>query len=211
LQQILLLDMKNLEEAILQKSLELFMEYGIRNVSIDTICNELRISKKTFYSYFKQKEELVDAILTYDEKINVEEMRKIFDNKNAIESLISVLKEIKKNIDCQPKRMWLDIKKYYPKVYQKHETRRRSIIRKDFEMNLQQGVKEGFYREDLDIELLSVLHSYQLKNIMTSMSQYPKKYSKKRIVDFFIDIIIHIIANEKGLEYVRKNYYESES
>ena len=124
------------------KSLELFMEYGIRNVSIDTICNELRISKKTFYSYFKQKEELVDAILTYDEKINVEEMRKIFDNKNAIESLISVLKEIKKNIDCQPKLMWLDIKKYYPKVYQKHETRRRSIIRKDFEMNLQQGVKE---------------------------------------------------------------------
>jgi len=68
--------MKNTEEVILQKSLDLFIEFGIRNVSIDTICNELRISKKTFYSYFKQKEELVDAILTYEEKINIEEMKK---------------------------------------------------------------------------------------------------------------------------------------
>jgi len=102
--------MKNTEEVILQKSLDLFIEFGIRNVSIDTICNELRISKKTFYSYFKQKEDLVDAILTYEEKINIEEMKKRFDDKNAIESLISVLKEIKKNIDCQPKLMWMDIK-----------------------------------------------------------------------------------------------------
>ncbi|MDR0812125.1 MAG: TetR/AcrR family transcriptional regulator, partial [Paludibacter sp.] len=46
-----------LREKILNTSTAMFCEYGLKRVSIDDICNELRISKKTFYSIFKQKEE----------------------------------------------------------------------------------------------------------------------------------------------------------
>ena len=35
------------------------------------------------------------------------------------------------------------------------------------------------------------------------MQQSPKKYTKKRIIEFFIDLMIHMIANEKGLQYMR--------
>jgi len=36
------------------------------------------------------------------------------------------------------------------------------------------------------------------------MQQSPKKYTKKRIVEFFIDLMIHLIANEKGLRYMNE-------
>lgn len=47
---------------IIKVASELFLKYGLRSVTIDDICNELRISKKTFYVHFKQKEELIESL-----------------------------------------------------------------------------------------------------------------------------------------------------
>ena len=48
---------------IIDLALERFKQYGIRSVSIDDLCHELGMSKKTFYVYFKQKDELVQDVL----------------------------------------------------------------------------------------------------------------------------------------------------
>ena len=40
------------------------------------------------------------------------------------------------------------------------------------------------------------------------MMQSQKKYTLKRLTDFFIDMIIHLIVNEKGLKYVEENITE---
>ena len=53
----------DLRAKILKTAGELFFKFGIRSVSIDDICNELHISKKTFYTVFKQKDELVVELL----------------------------------------------------------------------------------------------------------------------------------------------------
>ena len=42
---------------------EMFFRLGIRSVSIDDICRELGMSKKTFYVYFESKDELVAELL----------------------------------------------------------------------------------------------------------------------------------------------------
>ena len=41
----------------------MFFRLGIRSVSIDDICHELGMSKKTFYVYFASKDELVEQLL----------------------------------------------------------------------------------------------------------------------------------------------------
>ncbi len=53
----------DVRDKILKTASDLFLKYGLRSVSIDDICNELHISKKTFYAHFKQKEELVESLL----------------------------------------------------------------------------------------------------------------------------------------------------
>ena len=48
---------------IIKTAGEMFFRLGIRSVSIDDICHELGMSKKTFYVYFASKDELVAQLL----------------------------------------------------------------------------------------------------------------------------------------------------
>lgn len=198
--------MENQSDNIVIAAVRLFEQFGIRSVSIDNVCSELHISKKTFYTYFPQKEDLVDAVLTYQKINNYEKFEKLFKNKNAIDSLIVSIKEIRKASETESQTLFYDLQKYYPKVFEKHMSKNNDEMRLGFEMNLRQGVDEGYYREDLDIELISLFHSLQIKNTFELMQQFPKKFTKKRLVDFFIDLMIHLIANEKGLKYMEEHY-----
>ena len=46
-----------LKQKIITESIELFMSYGLRSVTMDDIAKHLGISKKTIYQHFKDKEE----------------------------------------------------------------------------------------------------------------------------------------------------------
>lgn len=50
-------------ERILTASEELFIRNGIQAVSVDTIANAAQMTRKTFYQYFQNKEEVARAIL----------------------------------------------------------------------------------------------------------------------------------------------------
>ena len=202
--------MENQNENIVQTASRLFEQFGIRSVSIDNVCSELRISKKTFYTHFPQKEDLVDAVLIFQKRSHYEKLEKLFKNKNAIDSLIIIIKEIKKTLETESQSMCYDLEKYYPKVFEKHESKKTDEMRLGFEMNLHQGVAEGYYREDLDIELISLFHSIQIKNTFELMLHSPKKYTKKHLLEFFLDLMIHLIANEKGLKYMAEHYNKGE-
>ncbi|MFT3754200.1 MAG: TetR/AcrR family transcriptional regulator [Paludibacter sp.] len=202
--------MENQQELIVSTASRLFEQFGIRSVSVDDVCAELHISKKTFYNYFTQKEDLVDAVLLYQRSIQHEKFAKLFKNKNAIDSLIISIKEIKKSIGSEPVAMCYDLEKYYPKVHEKYEQISRQEMRDGFEKFLLQGIEEGYFRKDVDVELIAFFHALQVKKTFDLMSHDPKKYSKKRLLEFFIDLMIHLIANEKGLKYVEENYNKTE-
>ena len=51
----------NLKEKILIKAIDLFINYGFKSVTMDDIASEMHISKKTIYSHFNNKTELVEA------------------------------------------------------------------------------------------------------------------------------------------------------
>lgn len=48
----------NKKEIILETSRELFEQYGYKKVSMDEIANKSNVTKKTIYSYFKDKDQL---------------------------------------------------------------------------------------------------------------------------------------------------------
>lgn len=202
--------MNTLKQNITQTASRLFHRSGVRNITIDEVCSELRISKKTFYQHFQQKEDLIGAVIEENKHQHFEKFEKNLRNKNAIDSLIFIIKELKKNSDCEPHQLWFDIQKYYPKIFEKYELMKLEAIRIGFEQNLIQGIEEGYYRQNLDIELTSFFHSVQMKTTFEMMQENQKKYSKKRMMDFYIDLIIHLIANEKGLKYLEENYYNEE-
>jgi len=202
--------MENQYDKIIETAENLFKQYGIRSVSIDNVCEELRISKKTFYNYFAQKEELVDAVLEKTEKEVFNHMRGLLYTNNAIESLIKIIKEMKKAVDCKSEVLYYDMNKYYGHILKKHEDMRKKEVGNWFAMNLQQGIKEGYYRDNIDVELISIFHALQLTTTFSAMKDVVMNYPKKRILDFYIDLIIHLIANEKGLKYFEEHYNKND-
>lgn len=199
--------MEKIIENIINTAFRQFLRYGIRNVSIDDVCRELRMSKKTFYQYFKKKEDLIDASIVYFRDQNYEKLVKSIKDKNAIEVLVYIIREIRKSVAEEPVMFWHDLKKYYPALYKKHDQIKAEQIRVGFENNLRQGIKEGVYRKNLDVELTSFFHSVQIKKTFEELDRASKKYSRKRVMEFLIDMIVHLIANEEGLKYIEENYY----
>ena len=104
--------MEIITENIIQVAARQFHQIGIRNVSIDNVCAELRMSKKTFYQYFVKKEDLIEAVIAYEQNQHIEKIQKCIKDKNAIEIFIFMIKEIKKNTECAPFLFWYDLKKY---------------------------------------------------------------------------------------------------
>ena len=63
------------QEQILKAAKELFTKYGFKKVSMDEIASETGVTKKTVYSYFSSKEELLKDVI----KEELQNIRKIID------------------------------------------------------------------------------------------------------------------------------------
>lgn len=197
-----------MRDTILQIAISQFHQLGIRSVSVDDICATLRISKKTFYQHFKKKEDLIEEIILHVQKEFVGRCMRQQKDKNSIDILIMNIREIKRAIEKESFLFWYDLKKYYPSLYSRYYDLQRDVVRTTFEQNIRRGIDEGFYRNDIDIEMLSYFHTIQMRHTFETMIEDQQLFPMKRVVDFFIDLMVHLIVNEKGLRYLEENYYD---
>ena len=76
------------EEQIVEAARKLFGKYGYKRVSMEEIAKEANVTKRTVYSYFKSKEEILKYFLNEE----VQNMKKILEetekvNKSFFENL----------------------------------------------------------------------------------------------------------------------------
>lgn len=204
MQILLITALEKLSNNIVQAAFLKFIQFGIRSISIDDICNELRISKKTLYRIFPKKEDLVEAVLHHHSELIKESFEKLQRNKNAIEALVVIINEVKKHSNDNVSAFYYDLEKYYPVIFAKHQEQKTHWIRSSFDSNLRQGIAEGFYRDDLDIEMGSIFHAVSLNNMKATLDLFPKM-SFKRLTEFYVEIIVRLITNEKGLKYIQEH------
>lgn len=193
--------MTELKEKIIRQAKQMFWDYGLKRVGIDDICNELHISKKTFYTVFKTKNELIEEILK-SVRIEKKQMEEIADNDNIIEYLISKTNTFRNKPRRDDEKFFqihFDMKKYYPELFDKHCR----LIKEDSEVNtlgiLNMGIAQGLFREDMDLTLTKKL----ISEIFSNMLEYSNtnKIPFIHMMDFCMDTMFRIVCNSKGLEY----------
>ena len=81
---------QNLKEKILQVATVLFYRHGIRQVRMDDISNNLRISKRTLYEIYDNKEVLLLGVLQHNSEKEHQSMQN-FDKSGA--NVISIILE----------------------------------------------------------------------------------------------------------------------
>lgn len=184
---------------IVQKSTELFLNLGFKSVTMDDIATRLAISKKTIYTHFANKSTLVEAaafyifdqISTLIEKIENEKFNPIEETFKIKEVVSHYLKGEKTSPEFQ-------LKKYYPSIYAKLDLKKRDIINTCFKDNLQRGIEDGFFRKDIDVNLISKFYYLAITAIKNDELFFEDNMNEA--MEYYLEYHIRAIASEKGLQ-----------
>ena len=199
-----------MKETILNKAGDIFLKLGFKSVTMDDIAHELGISKKTIYKYFKNKADLVDETTAYmHEKLHKEAL-KVYDlGYNAIEENFEVNKVFKgfmQNLDNSP---IYQLQKYYPETYNKMMSQEFCLFKDCVLSNIQKGIKEGLYREEISIEQVT---KFYFSLIMSVHDSNLYTYSKNTINKLELNVLEHhtrAIATEKGLKILEEQLLQN--
>lgn len=106
------MDMTKFE--LVRAAFELFRLYGVKAISMDDLCRELRVSKKTLYRYFDDKEKLLSECVRY--RISQMDLFKTLDDY-LLDVLLACYEAYPKEYCRIDRRFCHEIKKYYRCVY----------------------------------------------------------------------------------------------
>lgn len=192
-------------EQIIKESARIFFRYGIKSISMDDVARELGISKKTLYLYVENKTDLVQKILDYNLTNQCREKDAIAGKKlNAIAILLEVSKMVNRHLRQMNPALTYDLQKYYPDIFRNYITKKREELYKDIKKNIEQGISEGLYRDDLNVELLARLYIKKIENIHDPDFLPSTEFNIENIFEVMFESHIRGIANKKGIAYLEK-------
>ncbi|MFH0894264.1 MAG: TetR/AcrR family transcriptional regulator [Bacteroidota bacterium] len=191
---------------IIEKVTPLFMRYGIRSVSMDDISRELGISKKTLYQHFEDKTELVkQALAKYLVGMGLQFKEIVSSKKNSIEMLFEISQYLGKLLkDLNPSIIY-DLQKYYPEVMGLLDEHKHKHVYNNVKANLIKGMEEGFYRKDLNPEIIAKLYVSRMDISVDPAVLNVEGHNLSEVYDELFRYHIRGIASKKGLEYFEKN------
>ncbi len=193
------------KEIIMRTANSLFSEEGIREVSIDDICRKLGISKKTFYQYYAQKEDLVADVVTNNVRKKKDEFDRMVEGKNIVQILKALFSMVnRKKTMVKDKRMVKDIMKYYPETFTKHAEERGKAMHRFFVDRFREGMEQGLVRSDMDVDgvqlLICIMHEGMTDYLDGSGHVEGVKVSFKSLAAAFEDIVTRTLLTPKGFE-----------
>jgi len=199
---------EGIRKNIQKTATKLFLKYGLRSVSIDDICNELRMSKKTFYTYFSQKEELIDSVLLeHTEKQSKKQEIRVNScvcNGNAIDYVVYISAFHASNRNKQFVNFFFDLHKYYPEIHRRHALHSHEKVCEQIRQNIQAGRQEGLYRSNFDLEQMTRYLAMQFLPMTHLPSTEISKSTMKQGFALILDVYVRVLCNLEGLQYYEK-------
>lgn len=202
--------MADIKHEIVKLSIERMKQVGIRSVSVDDICHELGISKKTFYVYFSSKDDLVEALLHVHEQKMAREVQHLVADKTVVQCIVDwtkIARQTEKSTHQTPPMLY-DLKKYYPTLHQEHLQRMRKMMQQFLVQFLKKGQGEGIFREEIDIEVAAMM----LVNTHLMLAERAERLKMKpqdvrHMGKTTMDILLRGMLTAEGLAVLEKEVH----
>jgi AcrR family transcriptional regulator len=195
-------------ERIIEGGEELFLTTGIKSVTMDDIARHLGISKKTIYHFFKDKNELVVALVKNKLKEDECKMQEIIgQSSNVMEEMINMMKcseEIFSRIN--PITMH-DLQKYHPEAWKHFKAFKAEVVVRNLQELLNKGIKQGYIRPEIDVKVLSMMHVANVE-LGFNPAVFPiSEYNPWKVQQQFMEHFNYGICTLKG--YKMLNQYKN--
>jgi len=183
----------------------LFMQYGLKSVSMDDIAAKIGISKKTIYQFYSDKEQLVIQVITAIINKNQETCE--IDRKRAIDAVHEIflaMQQMSELFHHMNPSILFDMHKYYPEAYKVFLKYQNGYLYNIIKENINRGIKEELYREDINLEIMT---RYRLESIIIPFQPEFQQHVKSNLVEIAEQISTHFLfgmVSPKGYKITQK-------
>jgi AcrR family transcriptional regulator len=201
----------DVKERIVKEAGKLFLENGIKNVSMDYLATSMGISKRTIYENFRDKEEILNTFILQAKEEREKKLSQIIDKSDNIAEIFIRIIEFHRNKQLFSVKFFEDIYKYYPDIYERIKKENGKSINQAKKL-LQKGIREEYIRKDLNVDVTAFLME-ESTNIYIRASYLEKPpFSFQELFFTMMISFIRGISTEKGIkiidDYLAKNACE---
>lgn len=193
------------KERIITEAEQLFFRYGIKNITMDEMARHMGMSKKTIYLYFKDKDDLVSSVTSYafrKHELAIDEITA--KSIDPVDEVLKISEYIKIAFKAMNPTVLFDIQRFYPKAWQMYCLHKENCIQSSISINLKKGIEEGYYRNNLDVEIISKLRMEEINIGYNPIVFPPEKFDSTKVQVEFLEHFLYGICTLKGHKLINK-------
>jgi AcrR family transcriptional regulator len=191
----------DLEQSIVITSTELFLSLGFKSVTMDDIANEMKISKKTIYNFFSNKETLVQSVvfsMYHHITSGLDQIRETA--ANPISELYEIKLFIMHQLKGEKTSPLYQLRKYYPSIHSELQKKQFDFMTTSVKKSLKKGVNMKLFRASIDVDFISRMY-FNGMNGIKNVEMFPTdKYSPEELMENYLDYHLRAIVTENGME-----------
>ena len=196
---------KQLKEELLENISDLFLKYGLRSTSMEDICTHLKISKKTLYQLFSNKDDIVEQVMVYRRNnYHTQQQLKKLRQLDAIHMMLNIRDHIIENFNSRLPANLFDLKKYHPEVYKKANKIDQEAIQALFNEIINKGIQEGNFRNSINQEVQVYLFVKQMLILSEPELISEIKYPIATIVSTIVENTLRSFVTPQGQEILEE-------
>lgn len=163
--------------------------YGIRKINLDIIASQLKISKKTIYKYFNNKEDIIKTYLNEIIDTDKENTKKILTSDSFIGDKCFKLLHVEHKYNF-PSSIINDIKKYYKDEWNKLLELKKYKINSLFNI-LTELKQQNKLRDDINLSIIALMINDISEKLLDNelLKEYGVGYNQA------IDNIVKVVLN----------------
>ena len=197
---------QQLKGRILQIATALFHQHGIKQVKMDDIANDLRISKRTLYEVYENKEDLLFEVLQQHDSVERQQLLE-FDKPgtNVINIILEIYRVRTAEFITVNPLFFEDLQKYpnlLTYVRKLHNDKESEIV-----AFIERGKSEGLFLENVNYGIVRELTFASEQFVMNNFLF--KRYDITELSRIMIMLFVRGICTEKGIKLLDQYFSEN--
>ena len=197
---------QQLKGRILQIATALFHQHGIKQVKMDDIANDLRISKRTLYEVYENKEDLLFEVLQQHDSVERQQLLE-FDKPgtNVINIILEIYRVRTAEFITVNPLFFEDLQKYpnlLTYVRKLHNDKEAEIV-----AFIERSKNEGLFLENVNYGIVRELTFASEQFVMNNFLF--KRYDITELSRIMIMLFVRGICTEKGIKLLDQYFSEN--
>ncbi len=167
------------------------LQSGLRQVTMDDLAHQLGISKKTIYQYYKDKDDLVKAVVNLelkDHELTCKDCKS--KAENAIHEMFLLMENMKAMTQTMNPNSMMELEKHFSNAFDMIKNHKDEFLFSLIKQNLMKGIEEGCYRKDLDIDIIS---KFRLETVFIPFNLHLFPLSKFNSIEVHTQLMEHFV------------------